>query len=107
MTNRYPLAIILPHGGLAVPPELNGRIALTPEQLFNEADAYVDEIFDYRDRVVHWLNFPYARAILDVNRPADATLHHRLGDGAVKEQTSYGTAVFSMAARPMWPWWAN
>ncbi len=116
MTNRYPIAIILPHGGLAVPPELHGRIALTPEQIFNEADAYVDEIFDYRDRVVHWLNFPYARAILDVNRPADATLHHRLGDGAVKEQTSYGTAVFrddcapdvtlvgELIARYWWPW---
>lgn len=94
MRATLPIAIIIPHGGLAVPPELAGRLALTPEQIFNEADAYVDEIFDFRGQVRHWLNFPLARAILDVNRPDDTTQHHRLGDGAVKEQTSYGAPVF-------------
>ena len=100
MTDKLPIAVLIPHGGLAVPPELKGRVALTPEQIFNEADAYVDDIFDYRGRVGHWLNFPYARAILDVNRPDNAALHHRLGDGAIKEQTSYGTAVFHDGRAP-------
>jgi N-formylglutamate amidohydrolase len=94
MTPTLPIAIILPHGGLEILPELADSVSLTPEQIFNEADAYVDEIYDYRDRVLHWLNFPYARAILDVNRPDDASSHHRLGDAAVKFQTSYGTPVF-------------
>lgn len=100
MTEKLPIAIIIPHGGLAVPPELEGRIALTPEQIFNEADSYVDDIFDYKDRVLHWMNFPYARGILDVNRPDDATLHHRLGDGAVKMVSSYGVPVFHEGAKP-------
>jgi N-formylglutamate deformylase len=100
MTARLPIAIIVPHGGLAIPPELEGRVALTPEQIFNEADSYVDEIFDYRDRVLHWLNFPYARGILDVNRPDDASMHHRLGDGAVKFQSSYGVPVFHEGQEP-------
>ncbi|MCB8982280.1 MAG: N-formylglutamate amidohydrolase [Ardenticatenaceae bacterium] len=100
MTQTLPIAILLPHGGLAVPPELTNRVALTPAQIFNEADAYVDEIFDYRDRVLHWLNFPFARGILDVNRPDDAALHHRLGDGAVKGQTSYGVPVFHEGLAP-------
>lgn len=100
MTEKLPIAIILPHGGLGIPPELIGRIALTPAQIFNEADAYVDEIFDFRDRVRHWLNFPYARGILDVNRPDDASQHHRLGDGAVKNQTSYGVPVFRSGMDP-------
>jgi N-formylglutamate deformylase len=100
MREILPIAIIIPHGGLAVPQELNGRLVLTPEQIFNEADAYADEIFDYRDRVQHWLNFPFARAILDVNRPDDTTQHHRLGDGAVKEQTSYGAPVFREGETP-------
>ena len=100
MTEKLPIAIIIPHGGLAVPPELKGRVALTPEQIFNEADAYVDEIFDFQDRVRHWLNFPYARGILDVNRPDDASLHHRLGDGAIKLQSSYGVPVFHEGQEP-------
>ncbi len=99
-TSKLPIAIILPHGGLAVPPELEGRVALTPEQIFNEADAYVDEIFAYQDRALHWLNFPYARGILDVNRPDDASLHHRLGDGAVKLVSSYGVPVFHEGEEP-------
>lgn len=100
MNPKLPIAIIIPHGGLAVPPELIGRVALTPAQIFNEADAYVDEIFDYRERVQHWLNFPFARAVIDVNRPDDAALHHRLGDGAVKGQTSYGAPVFHDGQSP-------
>lgn len=100
MTEKLPIAIIIPHGGLAIPPELEGRVALTPEQIFNEADSYVDDIFDYKDRVLHWLNFPYARGILDVNRPDDASLHHRLGDGAVKMQSSYGVSVFHEGQEP-------
>lgn len=100
MTTKLPIAIIIPHGGLAIPPELEGRIALTPEQIFNEADAYVDDIFDYQHRVLHWMNFPYARGILDVNRPDDAALHHRLGDGAIKTQSSYGVPVFHKGQEP-------
>lgn len=100
MAAKLPIAIIIPHGGLAIPPELEGRVALTPEQIFNEADSYVDDIFSYQDRVLHWMNFPYARGILDVNRPDDATLHHRLGDGAVKLNSSYGLPVFKEGQEP-------
>lgn len=100
MTAKLPIAIIIPHGGLEIPPELEGRVALSPEQIFNEADAYVDDIFGYQDRVLHWLNFPYARGILDVNRPDDASLHHRLGDGAIKTKSSYGVPVFHEGQEP-------
>ena len=100
MSQKLPIAIILPHGGLNIPPELAPCVALTPAQIFNEADAYVDEIFAYQDRVLHWLNFPFARGIIDVNRPDDASLHHRLGDGAVKGQTSYGVPVFREGLTP-------
>ena len=94
-----PIAIILPHPGRDIPPELSGRIALTPEQIFNEADAYTDLIYDFRDRVLHWVSFPYARAILDVNRPDDLD-QTRPGDGIVKRQTSYGDPVFRPGQEP-------
>jgi N-formylglutamate deformylase len=100
MGDRLPIAIISPHGGLAVPPALNGRIALTPSQIFNEADAYVDDLFNFQDLVLHWVTFPFARAILDMNRPADPSLHHRPGDAVVKEKTSYGSPVFLPGGEP-------
>ncbi|MCP5099605.1 MAG: N-formylglutamate amidohydrolase [Chloroflexi bacterium] len=100
MGAQLPIAIISAHGGLAIPPELNGRLAITPEQIFNEADAYVDELFDFRDQVLYWVTFPYARAILDMNRPAEPSLHHRPGDAVVKVKTSYGDPVFIPGAEP-------
>ena len=102
---KLPIAIVSPHGSLAVPPELIERVALSQEQIFNEADAYIDDIFDYRDRVLHWVAFPYARCIIDVNRPAvnrpaDVVLLPRAGDGVVKQVTSYGDTVFKPGMQP-------
>ena len=97
--NKLPIAIVIPHAGLEVPPEVNGRLALTPAQIFNEADIYVDQIFDFRDQALHWLNFPYARAVLDMNRPHDPA-RIRPGDGIVKWQTSYGDPVYLPGQRP-------
>lgn len=100
MTTKLPIAIISPHGGLAIPDELNGRIALTPEQIFNEADAYIDDIFNFADDVLYYETFPYARCILDMNRPANSALHHRQGDGVVKRITSYGDPVYHPRLEP-------
>ena len=97
--NKLPIAIVIPHAGLEVVPEVNGRLALTPEQIFNEADAYVEQIFDFRDQVLHWLHFPYARAILDMNRLGDLA-RNRPGDGIVKWQTSYGDPVYLPDQQP-------
>ena len=97
---KLPIAIISPHGGLGILEELNGRVALSPEQIFNEADAYVDDIFNFKDRVLYYETFPYGRCIFDLNRPADATFHHRQGDGVIKQQTSYGDPVFYEGKMP-------
>ena len=100
MTTKLPIAIISPHAGTAVPEELNGRIALTPEQIFNEADAYIDDIFNFANDVLYYETFPYARCILDMNRPANSALHHRQGDGVVKRTTSYGDPVYHPRLEP-------
>ncbi|MEL6527284.1 MAG: N-formylglutamate amidohydrolase [Chloroflexota bacterium] len=94
MSKSLPIAIVIPHAGLAIPPELAEHVALTEEQIFNEADAYTDLLYDFRRRVAQWHSFPYARAILDVNRPKDAHAMIRAGDGFVKQRTSYGANVF-------------
>ena len=63
-----PIAVIVPHAGLNIPPEMINSLALSEINIFNEADIYTDFIFDYRDRVSHWLRFPYARVLIDINR---------------------------------------
>ena len=97
--SKLPVAIVISHSGLAIPPELNGRIILTPAQIFNEADAYTNDIYDFRNDVLHWVSFPYARALLDVNRSPNAH-YNRPGDSVVKWQTSYGAPVYEAGTEP-------
>lgn len=97
MSEKLPVAIIIPHAGLEMPPELAGRVALMESHIFNEADIYADLLYDFRDRVLHWLSFPYARAVLDVNRDLEGNLP---GDGIVKWQTSYGERVYDAGDEP-------
>ncbi|MEM7111221.1 MAG: N-formylglutamate amidohydrolase [Chloroflexota bacterium] len=96
---KRPIAIVNPHSGLAVPPELEGRLALTERQIFNEADIFAEQIYDFADDVLYTEVFSIARAIIDVNRPNDPS-RTRPGDGIVKRQTSYGAPVFLPGAEP-------
>lgn len=95
-----PIAVIVPHAGLDIPPEMAGRLAINEVDIFNESDIYTDFIFDYRDRVSHWLRFPYARVLIDINRADQADLVPRPGDGIIKTQTSYGTHLFKKGKEP-------
>lgn len=97
MTKKLPVAIIIPHAGLEIPSELVGRVALMDCHIFNEADIYADLLYDFRDQVLYWLSFPYARAVLDVNRQLVESLP---GDGIVKWQTSYGERVYDAGDEP-------
>lgn len=95
-----PIAIIVPHAGLDIPPEMADYLALSEVDIFNEADIYTDFIFDYRDRVSHWLRFPYARVLIDVNRAERSDLAPRPGDGIIKNRTSYGVHLFKKGEEP-------
>jgi len=97
--NPLPVAIVIPHAGLEIPPELQGRVRLTPEQIFNESDAYTDLIFGLEGAVRTIVRFPFARALVDVNRIVDPTVH-RPGDGIVKRRTSYGDEVYLPGSEP-------
>lgn len=100
MSEKLPIAIVIPHASLATPPELSGRVVLTEAQIFNEADVYTDLIYNFRDRVLHWHAFDYARSIIDVNRPNTAMEAIIEGDGIIKRMTSYGATVYADGQEP-------
>lgn len=100
MNTKLPIAIVIPHSGLETPPELIDSIALSEEQIFNEADVYTDLIYDFRDHVEYWHMFPYSRAIIDVNRPNSPMPQIREWDGIVKHKTSYGATVYKDGQEP-------
>jgi N-formylglutamate amidohydrolase len=99
MSLPLPIAIILPHACLALPPEVAGSVALNESAIFNEADVYADRLFGFAGAVAYWECFPYARAVLDVNRSSDPEAN-RPGDGVVKQRTSYGEPVWRSGHGP-------
>ncbi len=101
-----PLPIILsrPHGGLAVPPEVETKLAIDQVDLYNDCDLWVDDHSNfqhddlipctptgYSPGILHQASMPIARALIDVNRPLEW-----LGkpDGPVKSRTSYGRTIY-------------
>lgn len=100
MSHIQPVVVLNPHGGMQIPPEVAGRIALTESQIFNESDAAADDLYDFGDRVLAYETFPIARSIIDVNRPIDRPYRSRTGDGAIKLQTSYGAPVYHPGQEP-------
>ncbi len=98
MSSKLPIAVISPHEGFAIPEEVKPGLALSEAAIFNESDAGVEHLFGRAERVLFWESFSYARAIIDVNRMIDGA--NRPGDGAIKEQTSYGYPVYRRGKKP-------
>lgn len=113
-----PIILSIPHGGLGVPPEIAGRLAVGERALYNECDLWAELLYDFAATpfprpdtqypttgtqsptsnlqslsVLAAVTAPIARALIDVNR-APGNLDHP--DGAVKSQTSYGEQIYSV-----------
>ena len=86
-----PVVQSIPHAGRAVPPEIASRLAIDPVTLYNEADLWAEELYDFGHRVLERVTMPMARVLIDANRPP-----HSLDDpdGPVKTQTSYGEPIY-------------
>ena len=106
----YPIILSRPHGGLGVPPEIEGLLAINDISLYNECDLWIDQLFDFShsdlykkngsvenpsqtsgEGVLASVSMPIARGLIDVNRPL-----RMLGepDGPVKTRTSYGEQIY-------------
>ena len=105
-----PLPVILsrPHGGMQTPSEIAHNLAITKQDLYNDCDLWVDELYDFSHSdlansapttaapnggpgVLAVTQMPIARALIDVNRPLSSLGHP---DGPVKSQTSYGKTIY-------------
>ena len=101
-----PLPVVqsIPHGGLSVPDEVAGRLAIHNVTIYNECDLWVDQLFDFDHPDLRALRpsgqtaatlgrvtLPIARVLIDGNRPPDSLDNP---DGVVKTQTSYGDPIY-------------
>lgn len=101
-----PLPVVqsIPHGGLAVPDEVAGRLAISDVTIYNECDLWVDQLFDFdhpdlaslrppgqANATLGKASLPIARVLIDGNRAPDSLDDQ---DGVVKTHTSYGEAIY-------------
>lgn len=103
-TAPLPVVQSIPHGGLAVPDEVAGRLSITEVTIYNECDLWVDQLFDFDhadllplrpagqlSATLGKASLPIARVLIDANRAPDSLDEP---DGAVKTHTSYGDAIY-------------
>ncbi len=105
-----PIVLSLPHGGLAVPDEVAGQLAINQTTIYNECDLWVTQLFDFAHPdlgdaanggpgrgVLAQVTLPIARVLIDANRAPDDLANP---DGPVKTQTSYGQPIYQTPLSP-------
>ncbi len=102
MAARYPFLVSVPHGGTEIPRDLQGRLALTDDDLRYYCDPATREIFRFRQRVAAYIDTRISRMAVDLNRPP-LPLPGRDPDGIVKVRTVDGKCVFLDGQFPEMP----
>jgi N-formylglutamate deformylase len=88
---RLPFLVSLPHGGLDVPPEVEGLCRLSPWEIERDGDEGANAIYrGLEDQVEGFVSTHVARAIVDLNRAED----DRGKDGVVKTHTCWDVPVY-------------
>jgi len=90
---RYPFLISVPHGGVEVPPEVSGRLALGPGELSLYCDPGTRTLFDFGTTVEAFIDTPVSRMVVDLNRPPLPLPPHD-PDGIIKVRTIDGKSVY-------------
>ncbi len=69
MKRKYPFLISVPHGGTWIPAAVQGRLALSEQDILYYCDPATRGIFDFRRRVEAFIEAPVSRMAVDLNRP--------------------------------------
>ena len=93
MTTRYPFLISVPHGGVEIPTEVSGRLALGPGESSWYCDPGTRTLFDFGTSVEAFIDTPVSRMVVDLNRPP-LPLPPNDPDGIIKVRTIDGRGVY-------------
>jgi formiminoglutamase len=96
---KFPILISIPHGGDQIPVELQKRISLKKNDIFNDIDPFTREIYDLKDSVTYVIKTKIARTFIDVSR-APHDLPPKNPDGVIKSTTCYGVPIYQKNAQP-------
>jgi N-formylglutamate deformylase len=95
---KFPILIIIPHGGYRVPEEFVEHSTLNETDLMLSADTCANEIFSI-ENCAAVLNTHISRLFIDLDRPP-AELPPRALDGVMKTESFLGNPLFSDGKYP-------
>jgi formiminoglutamase len=93
MTEKLPFLLIIPHGGLDIPEELDLLENVSPINIFFESDAGANSIFSIEDSVYKTIKTDISKLFVDVDRDYKQ-LSPITFDGVIKSKTSMNLGVF-------------
>lgn len=96
---KLPFLISIPHGGHSIPPELNKKIVLTYEDVFDDIDPFTRDIYNSEDTVEQVVQAEIARTFVDLNRATDQ-LPPAFPDGIIKSATCYNKIIYQPGLTP-------
>ncbi len=91
---KLPVLISVPHGGDEIPLEISDHLCISRQELFADGDAFTRDIYGIADAVTAYVDTPYARAFIDLNRDTD-DLPPANPDGVIKTVTCHGKAIYN------------
>ena len=99
MNKKFPILIIIPHGGYIIPEELSRYAAVDKFDIFYSADSCANSIFSFDETVSATIDTSVSRLFIDVDRP-HLELPLKLASGVIKTETPNGKPVFTSGIFP-------
>ncbi len=96
---KYPVLIIIPHGGYAVPLELTEVTNISDLDLFIQSDTCANDIFAFEEHVTAKIDSTISRLCVDLDRNKKE-ISDTLPDGVIKNATMNGKPIFSKKCFP-------
>ncbi len=97
--SKLPVLLSIPHGGTQKPAELDGYLAITNKDLFDDSDPFVIELYDLGDKVERVIKTTIARAFVDLNRSME-DMPPENPDGLIKSMTCYQKPIYANGKTP-------
>ncbi|HOK01877.1 MAG TPA: N-formylglutamate amidohydrolase [Spirochaetota bacterium] len=99
MSQKLPVLVIIPHGGISIPEELMGYESLNSFNLFFESDAGAIDIFSLDDYLCGVIYSNISRLFVDMDREF-TELYPNTEDGVIKTKTLTGANIFLEGCYP-------
>lgn len=91
---KFPILIIIPHGGYKIPIELANYTELADFDLFLSADTCANEIFSFEKETIATINTHISKLFIDQNRAPNTIIEENENDGLVKRVNSFQKNIF-------------